>query len=86
MTVRVYSPNAGIPVRLKVEDAADPTHTCETEKLTTGVNTWETPIIDFTSQARDGRARPGRYLQHTPTSSTSGPTRHGRRGEDLLLR
>ncbi len=34
MTVRVYSPRAGIPVRLKVEDAADPTHTVETEAIT----------------------------------------------------
>ena len=40
MTVRVYSPKAGIPVRLKVEDAADPTRSAETEALTTAVNTW----------------------------------------------
>ncbi len=36
MTVRVYSPRAGIPVRLKVEDAADRTHTAETEAIDHG--------------------------------------------------
>ncbi len=51
MTVRVYSPKAGIPVRLKVEDAADPTHTVETEALTTQVNTWETLTFNFASPA-----------------------------------
>jgi len=50
MTVRVYSPRAGIPVRLKVEDAADPTHSVETEALTTLVNTWETLTFDFANQ------------------------------------
>jgi len=47
MTVRVYSPKAGIPVRLKVEDAADPTHSVETEALTTIANGWETLTFDF---------------------------------------
>jgi hypothetical protein len=51
MTVRVYSPQAGIPVRLKVEDHADATHTCETEALTTTTNTWETLTFDFATQA-----------------------------------
>ena len=51
MTVRVYSPRAGIPVRLKVEDAADPTRSVETEALTTQVNTWETLTFDFANQA-----------------------------------
>ena len=50
MTVRVYSPRAGIPVRLKVEDAADPTRSVETEALTTMVNTWETLTFDFANQ------------------------------------
>jgi uncharacterized repeat protein (TIGR03803 family) len=50
MTVRVYSPRAGIPVRLKVEDAADATHSVETEALTTKVNTWETLTFDFANQ------------------------------------
>ena len=51
MTVRVYSPNAGIQVRLKVEDALDPTHSAETEATTTVANTWETLTFDFASPA-----------------------------------
>jgi plastocyanin len=51
MSVRVYSPDSGIPVRLKVEDETDPTKSVETEAMTTGVNTWETLIFDFSSQA-----------------------------------
>jgi hypothetical protein len=47
MTVRVYSPRAGIPVRLKVEDAADPTHTAETEAIATVANAWQTLTFDF---------------------------------------
>lgn len=51
MYVRVWSPDAGIPVRLKVEDHADPTHTCETESLTTVAMGWETIEFDFNNQA-----------------------------------
>ncbi|MBL0277571.1 MAG: Ig-like domain-containing protein [Anaeromyxobacter sp.] len=48
MTVRVYSPTAGIPVRLKVEDRLDQTRSVETEALTTVANAWETLTFDFT--------------------------------------
>ncbi len=51
MTVRVYSPDAGIPVRLKIEDASDPGISVETEATTTAVNTWETLTFDFSNQA-----------------------------------
>lgn len=51
MTVRVYSPDVGIQVRLKVEDAADPTKSVETEATTTMANAWETLIFDFAYQA-----------------------------------
>ena len=51
MTVRVYSPDAGIPVRLKVEDAADPNISVETEVLTNVANEWETLTFDFSVQA-----------------------------------
>ena len=51
MTVRVYSPNAGIKVRLKVEDAADATHSVETEATTTVANAWETLTFDFANPA-----------------------------------
>ncbi|MGK7310710.1 MAG: hypothetical protein ACN0LA_00585, partial [Candidatus Longimicrobiales bacterium M2_2A_002] len=51
MTVRVYSPDAGIPVRLKVEDATDPTRSVETEAVTTVADTWETLTFDFSTEA-----------------------------------
>ena len=51
MSVRVWSPDAGIQVRLKVEDAADPTKSVETEATTTVANAWETLTFDFANQA-----------------------------------
>lgn len=55
MNLKVYSPAAGIPVRLKVEDHTDPTKSCETEALTTVENAWEVLEFDFSNQA-DGTA------------------------------
>ncbi len=46
MTVRVWSPTVGIPVRLKVEDIADGTKSVETEATTTTVG-WQTLTFNF---------------------------------------
>lgn len=51
MTVRVYSPAAGIDVKLKVEDHTDPTKSVETDVLTTVANGWETLTFNFANQA-----------------------------------
>jgi len=51
ITVKVWSPAAGTPIRLKVEDANDPTHTCETETNTTVTEEWEVLTFDFVDQA-----------------------------------
>jgi hypothetical protein len=51
MSVRVLSPDAGIHVRLKVEDYTDGTKSVETEAITTVANTWETLTFDFSAQA-----------------------------------
>jgi hypothetical protein len=51
MTVRVYSPDAGIPVRLKVEDAANGSRSVETETRTTVANAWETLTFNFANPA-----------------------------------
>jgi len=51
MSIRVWSPESGIPIRLKVEDSNDPTHTCETETNTTAAAGWETLAFDFINQA-----------------------------------
>ena len=47
MTVRVWSPDAGIPVRLKIEDIADGSKSVETEAQTTVANGWQTLSFDF---------------------------------------
>ena len=51
MSVRVYSPDANIPVRLKIEDKDDATHSVETEAMTTVANEWETLVFDFANEA-----------------------------------
>lgn len=51
MKVRVWSPDAGILIRLKVEDSNDNTHTCETQLTSTVAGGWETLVFDFTNQA-----------------------------------
>ena len=51
MFVRVWSPAAGTPIRLKVEDSTDATHTCETESNTTVSGGWEVVEFNFLNQA-----------------------------------
>lgn len=51
MTVRVYSPAAGIHVRLKAEDHTNSARSVETEAITTVANGWETLNFDFANQA-----------------------------------
>jgi hypothetical protein len=51
MSLRAWSPNANIEVRLKVEDAADPTHSVETVQTLTTANAWQTLTFDFNTEA-----------------------------------
>lgn len=51
MNVSVYSPDAGIQVRLKIENANDPTQSVETTAQTTVANAWENLTFDFTNEA-----------------------------------
>jgi hypothetical protein len=51
ITVKVYSPVAGVTVRLKAEDHSDPTKSVETPALTTVSDTWETLTFDFSNEA-----------------------------------
>jgi hypothetical protein len=51
MSVRVWSPDANIPVRLKIEAFNDPTISVETETKTTVAGEWETLVFDFKNQA-----------------------------------
>ena len=50
ISVRVWSPSAGLPIRLKVENAANNTQTCETEDTTTVVG-WNNLMFDFNNPA-----------------------------------
>lgn len=49
--VKVWSPDANIPVRLKAEDKGDATKSVETETMTTKAGEWETLTFDFTNEA-----------------------------------
>jgi len=51
MSVRVYSPSAGIRVLLKVEDHTNNQRSVETFATTTMAGEWETLIFDFNNQA-----------------------------------
>jgi hypothetical protein len=51
MSVRVYSPAVGQPIRLKLEDHTNNTHTVEAEVNTTVANAWETITFDFGTPA-----------------------------------
>jgi hypothetical protein len=56
MSLRVWSPDAGIPVRLKVEDSTNPTISVETEATTTAAGEWETLTFNFANQANSTAA------------------------------
>ena len=51
MSVQVYSPAAGMVVRLKLEAADNDTQTVETDAVTTVVDAWETLTFDFSNAA-----------------------------------
>ncbi len=51
MSVRVWSPDAGIQVRLKVEDHTNPTRSVETNVTTSVANDWEVLVFDFANQS-----------------------------------
>lgn len=51
MSVRVWSPTANIPIRLKVEKADDPTISVETEAMVTVAAAWDTLVFDFAQEA-----------------------------------
>ena len=51
MSVNVYSPAAGLKIKLKIEDKNDGNKSVETDVLTTVANEWETLVFDFSAQA-----------------------------------
>jgi hypothetical protein len=51
ISMRVWSPDANVPIRMKVETAGDPTRSVETEARTTKASAWETLVFDFAKEA-----------------------------------
>ena len=51
ITAHVWTPEAGITVRLKLEESGDNTHTVETDAVTTKAQEWETLTFDFSNPA-----------------------------------
>ncbi|MDB5205175.1 MAG: hypothetical protein JWR72_250 [Flavisolibacter sp.] len=56
MSVRVYSPAAGLPVLLKVEDKANNARSVETIAMTTVANAWETLVFNFANNSAGTQA------------------------------
>jgi hypothetical protein len=64
MSARVWSPAAGIPVRMKVENSADGTQSVETEATVTTANGWQVLTFDFARPGHGhGGAQPGTDLR-----------------------
>ena len=55
VTVLIHSPTIGTRIRLKFDDATDPTHCVETDTFTTAVG-WQTLTFDFTNHATGTQA------------------------------
>ena len=51
VSVRVWSPTADTPVRLKVENSLDPTVSVETQTNTAVAMAWDTLVFDFSNEA-----------------------------------
>ncbi len=51
MSVRVYSPAAGLTVLLKAEDKNNSSKSVETKAVTTVANAWETLVFDFANNS-----------------------------------
>lgn len=51
MTVRIYSPAAGLTIKLKVEEHATGANSVETDAVTTKANQWETLTFDFNNNS-----------------------------------
>jgi hypothetical protein len=47
MSLRVYSPAAGLTIKLKIEDHSTGANSVETDAVTTVANQWETLTFNF---------------------------------------
>ncbi len=51
MTMKVWAPAVGMKIRIKIEDATDVTHNCETDAATTVANGWHSLTFNFAVRA-----------------------------------
>jgi len=51
MTMRIYSPAAGLTIKLKLENHTDGTKSVETDRVTTVANKWETLTFDLNNNS-----------------------------------
>jgi hypothetical protein len=65
MTVRVWSLEAGITVRLKLEESTDDSHSVETDAVTSLAGEWETLTFDFSKHAEGTAAMDPSYVYDT---------------------
>ena len=61
LSMRVYSPLVGVPVRIKLEESGDASNSVEAEMLTTVANQWEVIIFDFSNQVAGTAALDASY-------------------------
>jgi hypothetical protein len=65
MSVRVWSPEAGIVVKLKLEESGDTSHAVETDTMTTLAGEWEVLTFDFGSPSEGTPAFNPDYVYDT---------------------
>ena len=65
LSIRIYSPTAGTPVRVKLEESTNENHSVETETLTTVANEWEVLIFDFSNHVPGTPALNTSYIYDT---------------------
>ena len=51
MSMRIYSPAAGLTIKLKIENHVDGAKSVESDAVTTVANTWETLVFDFANNS-----------------------------------
>ena len=65
ITLRVWSPEAGIQVKLKLEESGDNTKSVETDAVTSVSNEWETLTFDFRNHSEGTPALDTSYVFDT---------------------
>ena len=62
ISARIWSPEAGVTIRMKLEESGDNNHTVETDAVTTKADEWETLVFDFSNHVADTPALNTAYV------------------------